>query len=124
MKSEHYSLSYLRIPVVVGFLVCLVLLVPLPGNCQVKLPALLSNGMVMQRDIPLHFWGMAAPGERVTVSLKGEEKSGTADALGHWNVYLSPSRAGGPFEVSVRGQNTIVLHDVLVGDVWVASGQS
>jgi len=110
--------------VLTGFLACLVLLVQVPAYAAVKLPALLSDGMVMQRDMPLHFWGMAAPEERVTVSLKGEEKSATADGLGHWNVYLSPREAGGPFEVSVRGQNTIVLRDVLVGDVWVASGQS
>jgi sialate O-acetylesterase len=80
--------------------------------------------MVIQRDLPIHFWGLATPAERVSVSFRGEEKSVTADALGHWSVYLKPQGAGGPFEVSVRGQNTIVLRDVLIGDVWVASGQS
>lgn len=91
---------------------------------QVKLPSLLSDGMVVQRDLPAHFWGMATPGERVTVRFRNQEKSATADVLGHWNIYMSPSKAGGPFEATVTGQNTIVIHDVYVGDVWVASGQS
>jgi sialate O-acetylesterase len=67
---------------------------------------------------------MASPGERVSVSFRGEERTTTANELGHWHVYLSPKSAGGPFDSTIRGQNTIVLHDVMVGDVWVASGQS
>jgi sialate O-acetylesterase len=91
---------------------------------EVKLPSLLSDGMVVQRNIPSHFWGMATPGERVTVSFRGEVKSASADALGHWSVFLSPTKAGGPFEATIAGQNTITLRDIYVGDVWVASGQS
>jgi sialate O-acetylesterase len=106
------------------WLICGVLSFLVSVHAEVKLPALLSDGMVIQRDIPVHFWGMALPGEQVTVSFRGQEKSTNADALGHWNVYLMPEAAGGPFEASIRGQNQIVLHDVLVGDVWVASGQS
>jgi sialate O-acetylesterase len=91
---------------------------------QIKLPSLLSDGMVVQQNLPSHFWGMAMPGERVTVSFRGEEKSATADALGHWSLFLSPSKAGGPFEATITGMNTLTLHDIYVGDVWVASGQS
>ena len=91
---------------------------------EIKLPSLLSDGMVVQRNLPSHFWGMATPGERVTVSFRGEDKSATADALGHWSIFLSPTKAGGPFEVTIAGTNTITLHDIYVGDVWVASGQS
>jgi sialate O-acetylesterase len=100
------------------------LLIATPLIAEVKLPALLSDGMVVQRDIAPHFWGLASPGERVSVRFRGEEKTATADLLGHWNIYLSPSKAGGPFEATISGQNLIVLHDVYVGDVWVASGQS
>jgi sialate O-acetylesterase len=91
---------------------------------EIRLPALLSDGVVLQRDLPLHFWGMASPGERVTVAFRGEQKSAVTDALGHWSIYLPPSKPGGPFEATIAGQNTILLHDLYVGDVWLASGQS
>jgi sialate O-acetylesterase len=90
--------------------------------------------MVVQRDLPVHVWGMAAPFEQVSVGFRGETRSVTAGALGRWSVYLTPGAAGGPFQMTVRGASgagaeaaaaqTIVLDDVLVGDVWVASGQS
>ena len=80
--------------------------------------------MVLQRGMPIHMWGKAAPGETVQVAFKKQQKSTTADFAGRWHIYLMPEPAGGPFELRVTGQNEIVLHDVLVGDVWVASGQS
>jgi sialate O-acetylesterase len=72
----------------------------------------------------MHFWGAAAAGEGVTVTLAGHSGSAVADELGRWHVYLPPMAAGGPYEVTFQGSNKIVLHDVMVGDVWVASGQS
>lgn len=93
--------------------------------------------MVVQRDLPVHVWGLGAIGQQVTVSFRGESRSGKADELGKWSVYLSPGAAGGPFQMTVHGgavaaspgvaaaaEQTIALDDVLVGDVWVASGQS
>ena len=94
------------------------------ANAEVSLPALLADHMVMQRGLPVHVWGMAAPQEPVTVTFRGETKSATADDLGRWSIYLSPGEAGGPFQLSIKATNTIVLNDILVGDVWVASGQS
>jgi len=102
----------------------LVLLVAVCAQAEVKLPALLSDGAVLQRDLPLHFWGTAEPGEQVTVTFAANSQSAKTDSLGHWNVYLPPAKAGGPFEISIQGSNRIVLHDVMVGDVWLASGQS
>jgi sialate O-acetylesterase len=67
---------------------------------------------------------MAAPEEPVSVTFRGETGRTTADGYGRWSVYLKPGKAGGPFSMTVRGRNTIVLEDVLVGDVWIASGQS
>jgi sialate O-acetylesterase len=67
---------------------------------------------------------MAARGEKIAVTFRGETQSTTADELGRWRLYLSPGEAGGPFPMVVKGSNTIELNDVLVGDVWVASGQS
>ena len=80
--------------------------------------------MVVQRGLPVHVWGMATPHEAVAVTFRGETKSATADGDGRWSVYLSPGEAGGPFRLSINATNTITLNDVLVGDVWVASGQS
>lgn len=96
----------------------------LAAAAEVALPSLLADHMVVQRGLPVHLWGTAAPHENVAVTFRGETKSTTADELGRWSVYLSPGEASGPFQITVKGTNTIVLNDVLVGDVWVASGQS
>ena len=98
---------------------------------QITLPKVLSSHMVVQRDLPVHLWGMAAPDQSVTVTFRGESRSTRADRLGQWSVYLSPGAAGGPYDLTVQGTTDsnnasapIVLNDVLVGDVWLASGQS
>jgi sialate O-acetylesterase len=91
--------------------------------------------MVVQRDLPVHIWGTALPGEAVSVAFRGETRATTAGELGRWCIYLKPGAAGGPFELTVQGSpadpsgsgtagQTIKLDDVMVGDVWVASGQS
>jgi sialate O-acetylesterase len=80
--------------------------------------------MVLQRDRPIHIWGWSDPGETVTVSLNGATGTDTGDKYGRWSVYLPPLPAGGPYEVKVSGSSAITLEDVLVGDVWFASGQS
>lgn len=89
--------------------------------------------MVIQRDLPVHVWGLAAPGQAVTVSFRGETADVSTDPLGHWNAYLKPGSAGGPFTLTVtpgaapggsQPEQPITLEDVMVGDVWVASGQS
>ena len=94
------------------------------ARADVSLPVVLSDGVVLQREMPIHVWGKAAPGESVRVGLKQQQKTTTADFAGRWHIYLAPEPAGGPYELTVTGQNAIVLHDVLIGDVWVASGQS
>ena len=94
------------------------------AQADVSLPAVLAEHMVIQRGLPVHIWGSAAAGEAVAVAFRGETRDTTADQLGRWSLYLPPVEAGGPFELSVKGQNRIELKDVLVGDVWVASGQS
>lgn len=94
------------------------------ANADVTLPSLLADHMVVQRGMPVHAWGMASPNENVSVTFRGETKSTSADSLGRWSLYLSPGEAGGPFQMVIKGTNTVELNDVLVGDVWVASGQS
>ncbi len=94
------------------------------ARAEVTLPNILAEHMVLQRGLPVHIWGKAAPGENVAVAFRGESRTATADAIGRWSVYLSPGEPGGPFELTVKGTNTIQFKDVLVGDVWVGSGQS
>ncbi|MDE3199431.1 MAG: sialate O-acetylesterase [Acidobacteriota bacterium] len=99
-----------------------------PGAlAQVTLPSVLSSHMVVQRNLPVHVWGMATPGEHVTVAFRDESRTVQASALGKWSVYLKPGEAGGPFTMTVRGEAPAerqTLDDILVGDVWLASGQS
>ena len=83
-----------------------------------------SDHMVVQREQPIRVWGCAAPGDRVTVSLAGRSASTTADGQGDWLVRLQALPAGGPHTLRVRGSKTIELRDVLVGEVWLCSGQS
>jgi sialate O-acetylesterase len=96
----------------------------LTARADVTLPALLGDHMVIQRGLPVHIWGKAAEGESVSVEFRGNTKSTIADSIGQWSVYLPPAEAGGPFDLTVKGSNTIRVLDVVVGDVWVASGQS
>ncbi len=91
---------------------------------DVSLPAIFGNGMVLQREINLPVWGKADPGEKVTVAIAGQKATATADKAGKWLVRLKPLKTGGPLEMTVQGKNTIKLTDILVGDVWVCSGQS
>jgi sialate O-acetylesterase len=115
----------LRFPLFLRFNLGLsVLLCALSLHAEVTLPKVLASHMVIQRDLPAHLWGWAAVGESVTVSFRGESRTTTTNELGQWSIYLPPGAAGGPFQVTVKGNNTIALDDVLVGDVWIAGGQS
>lgn len=93
-------------------------------RAEVKPPSLLSDGLVLQQGMKVNIWGTADSGERVTVTLKDQQVSGVADSGGQWKVKLGPLDAGGPFTLTISGKNTIALHNVLVGEVWVCSGQS
>jgi sialate O-acetylesterase len=90
----------------------------------VKTPAVIGNGMVLQRGMEVPVWGTADPGEQVTVHFQDQEVSATAKPDGRWAVRFKKLKAGGPFEMVIQGKNKLVLKDVLVGEVWVCSGQS
>ncbi|MEZ5364677.1 MAG: sialate O-acetylesterase [Bryobacterales bacterium] len=102
----------------------LFLVFPLLATADVRLPAILGDHMALQAQMPLHFWGWADPGEKVEVKFRGQSASTTAEADGRWSLYLNPEAAGGPDTVEIAGRNRIRLDDVLVGEVWVGSGQS
>ena len=94
------------------------------AEADVKLPALISDNMMLQRDIPVPIWGTASPGECVTVSIGRHSVSTVAKADGRWQVKLPPIKAGGPLEMTVRGRNEIKVRNILVGEVWLCAGQS
>src|SRR5262249_23922567 len=92
---------------------------------EMRLPHVLSSHMVVQRDQPIHVWGWASPAAQVSVTLGTAHATAATDDLKHWSVYLPPMPAGGPYSITVDGDGSkIVLDHVLVGDVWIASGQS
>jgi sialate O-acetylesterase len=102
----------------------LVLLTASPAAADVRMPRVLSDHMVLQCGVPLPVWGWAGAGEEVTVKLGQNEAKATADAAGKWMVKLPALEAGGPLEMTVTGKNTIRITDILVGEVWLCSGQS
>jgi len=96
-----------------------------PALADVKLPAILDSHMVLQRDMPLPVWGSADAGEEVTVTIGANTAKATADDQGKWKVELPAMKADGKaYTLTVQGKNTITLEDILIGDVWVGSGQS
>ncbi|MFH1738594.1 MAG: sialate O-acetylesterase [bacterium] len=91
---------------------------------DVKLPSIIGNNMVLQQGKSVPIWGWADPGEKVTVKFQRQKKTATACPGGHWRVDLKSIKAGGPHTMSIAGNNTIDLVNILVGEVWVCSGQS
>ncbi len=95
------------------------------ASAAVRLPAIFSSNMVLQRDLKVPVWGWADAGERITVVIGGERHSTRADAQGRWRVKIGPFPAGGPYTLTVTGAtNSVALANVLAGDVWICSGQS
>jgi len=102
----------------------LALLLPAIASADVRLPAIISDHMVLQREAAAPLWGWADPGESVTVTMAGQTQTATADAAGKWMVKLTDLPVGDPATLTVAGKNTLEIKDVLVGEVWLGSGQS
>ena len=99
--------------------------------CQVRLPKLISDGMVLQRDAKVEIWGWASENEKITIHFNNSIYHATADKNGDWEVMLSNLKAGGPYIMQIvtrtphgDASNSITINDIVVGDVWVCSGQS
>lgn len=104
---------------------CVLLLSASSGSrADVSLPALIADNMVLQRGVPLPLGGSADPGEAITLSVAGQTAQVVAGPEGRWVVHLPPLTAGGPFTLTVTGKNVVTVKNVLVGEVWVCSGQS
>jgi len=92
---------------------------------NVKFAGIFGDNMVLQRDAPVKIWGKADKGEQVILKFSGQQKKAKADKNGYWEVTLDEMKFGGPFELSAQGKsNTVTLKNILIGDVWICSGQS
>lgn len=117
MKMKQVFLKLGMICLMLGF-------IGLEAYAEVKLPSVVGSGMVLQRNEPLKIWGWANPGEKVTVSFMKKKHSAKAGTDGKWMVKLDPLAAGGPYTMTISGENKIELKDIYLGDVWICSGQS
>jgi len=106
------------------FTVLAIIFSVLLSKADVGVADIFSDHMVLQRNIPLKVWGDADPGEKLYVSFNGQKVKTKANKFGKWSVVLDPMKAGGPFKMIVQGINEIIFEDILIGDVWVCSGQS
>ena len=106
------------------FAVIVTVLAASTARADIKLPNVFSDHMVLQQGQKNKVWGLADAGEAVTVSIDRQSQKATAAADGTWHIMLDPVAVGGPYELAVKGKNEIKFADVLVGEVWVCSGQS
>jgi len=107
--------------------IVLVSVITVPVLADVKLPSLIADRMVLQQNSNANIWGWASPGEKVAV--KGSpkwafNKTTIANKHGKWNIAIATPKAGGPYEITIKANNVIVLKDILIGEVWICSGQS
>ena len=107
-----------------GLFLGIVFLVSLTTHSQVRLPKLISDGMVLQRNSEVKIWGWAAHYEQVNIQFLDSTYTTLADSNGCWNIILSRLSAGGPYKMQIHASNDLTISDILVGDVWVCSGQS
>ncbi|SHF95567.1 sialate O-acetylesterase [Flavobacterium fluvii] len=107
--------------------IALIVLLFIPSNelfSQIKLPRLISNGIVLQRNVKVKIWGWASPKEKIKLEFKTKTYSTEADQEGNWTIMLPSQKAGGPYEMVLKASNEIKIQDILFGDVWICSGQS
>jgi sialate O-acetylesterase len=114
----------MKCPLLAKILVSLLLFCPIPATAEVTVPSIFGEQMVLQQGQANKVWGMASPGEHVSVRISEQSHAAIAGDDGKWHVTLEPLDAGGPFELTIKGSNEIKFSDVLVGEVWVCSGQS
>ena len=102
------------------------LLLSFQSEAQLRLPAIISSGMVLQQNDSASLWGWGNPAERilVTTSWNGKTDTATVNNRANWKIKVKTPGAGGPYTITLKGNNTIVLNDVMIGEVWVCSGQS
>lgn len=112
MKSFLVAVSFLFI------------LISFSTSAQIKLPQIISDGLVLQREQSVKIFGWASAREEITLNFKNNVYNTIADDFGNWEIMLPPQAEGGPYDLTFRGRNEIIVRDVLFGDVWLCAGQS
>jgi sialate O-acetylesterase len=113
MKRQKSLISSILLVILGSFII--------GAKAEIRLPRLISDGMVLQRDVPLKIWGWADPGEKVKVDFAGKTYQAKTDKKGNWKMELPEISAGGPYIMRING---LEIKDILIGDVWLCSGQS
>jgi len=103
---------------------CISFAISIPSYAQVRLPRLVRDSMILQRDSRINIWGWAAAREKVNIKFNGKNYKTITGADGKWLIQLPPTKAGGPYTMDIIASNKILLKEILVGDVWICSGQS
>ena len=122
MNSTSGNECHFTVPLTCIMLV--ILLNSFSAAATVRLPQLLGNHMVLQRDMEFKIWGWASPGEKVIINFNGKKESAVTGSDNQWMVRFPAMTAGGPYTMHIQGENEIILDDILMGDVWFCSGQS
>lgn len=99
-------------------------LLPLLAQAELRLATVFGDHMVLQRGAPIRVWGQGTPGQALQVAFRGQRVAARVSPAGRWQVTLAAAPAGGPHELTVRGETTLRVSDILVGDVWLCAGQS
>ena len=107
-----------------GFVIMVLMIFGFSASAKIRLPRLISDGIVLQRGMPVPIWGWADEGEQVSVTFNGKQYNTIAGSDKKWKVQLPQQKAGGPFEMTIKGTNSITIKNILFGDVWFCSGQS
>jgi sialate O-acetylesterase len=116
-KDMHKLLLFILV-------ICSAALLAPQAKGEVRVPSIIGDNMIVQQGLKARVWGTAQPGERVTVTFAGRTERAITDAQSHWQIFVGPLKAGGPFVLTIAGSNTLTFKNVLVGDVWICSGQS
>lgn len=99
-------------------------MIVVPITANITVPSVISNGMVLQRDTKIIIWGWASPGENVRVKFGNRIYRTITTQDGNWKITMQAMKAGGPYRMEIKGENTIIIDDIMIGDVWFCSGQS
>jgi sialate O-acetylesterase len=119
LNAKHEDMRY-----AINFSLFIFLFFPFVCFSQIRLPRLISDGVILQRDRQLTLWGWASVGEKVTLEFQGKKIDAVTGSDGKWKMKFPPQRAGGPFLLKFKGKNEVIVNDVMFGDVWLCSGQS
>ncbi|KAA9038668.1 sialate O-acetylesterase [Ginsengibacter hankyongi] len=111
---------------IISFLIFFLVALPALTNATIKLSALFADHMVLQQKTTVPVWGWASPGKEIVIEASWQKNKihTKADQTGNWKIELQTPKAGGPYKIKITGENSIEIDDVLIGEVWLCSGQS